>query len=73
MQMIITVAAPDGAASPDARAVGTDIARRLSESPRATNVASAWTAPAGAAANLVSKDGKTGLIVADITAARTTP
>src|SRR5882757_4319373 len=67
MQMIITVAAPDGAASPDARAVGTDIARRLSESPRATNVASAWTAPAGAAANLVSKDGKIGLIVADIT------
>jgi len=29
MQMIITVAAPDGAASPDARAVGTDIAQRL--------------------------------------------
>ena len=67
MQMIITVAAPDGAASADARAVGTDIARRLSESPHAKNVTSAWTAPAGAAADLISKDGKIGLIVADIT------
>jgi uncharacterized membrane protein YdfJ with MMPL/SSD domain len=67
MQMIITVAAPDGAASPDARAVGTDIVQRLSQSPHATNVTSAWTAPAGAAADLISKDGKIGLIVADIT------
>jgi RND superfamily putative drug exporter len=67
MQMIITVAAPDRAESQDARAVGTDIARRLSESPHAKNVTSPWTAPPGAAANLVSRDGKTGLIVADIT------
>jgi RND superfamily putative drug exporter len=65
-QMVITVAAPDGATSQAARAVGTDIARRLSESPHATNVTSAWTAPAAAAADLVSKDGKIGLIVADI-------
>lgn len=65
-QMVVTVAAPDGATEPAARAVGTDIARRLSESPHATNVTSAWTAPAAAAAELVSKDGKIGLIVADI-------
>jgi RND superfamily putative drug exporter len=67
IQMVITVDAPDGAASPAARAVGTDVAQRLSQSPHATNVTSAWTAPAGAAADFISKDGKIGLIVADIT------
>jgi RND superfamily putative drug exporter len=66
-QMVITVAAPDGVTSPAARKVGTDIASRLSGSPYATNTTSAWTAPPATAAQLVSRDGKTGLIVADIT------
>ncbi|HEX7826235.1 MAG TPA: MMPL family transporter, partial [Mycobacterium sp.] len=66
-QMVITVAAPGGATSAAARAVGTDIANRLGQSPHATNVTSAWTAPQAAAAELVSKDGTIGLIVADIT------
>lgn len=66
-QMVFTVAAPDGVTGPAARAVGIDIVDRLSDSPHATNVTSAWTAPAAAAADLVSKNGKIGLIVADIT------
>ena len=45
-------------------AVGADITGQLQSSPYVANVTSAWTAPATAGPALVSKDGKTGLIVA---------
>ena len=67
LQLLITVCAPDGFASGPARAAGTDIAGQLSRSPHVPSVASAWTVPPEAATELVSRDGKCGLIVAGIT------
>ena len=66
LQLLFVVSAPDGAAGPAARAVGTEIAELLGRSPRVTSVTSAWTAPPAAAAALVSKDHRSGLIVAGI-------
>ncbi|MGV0675350.1 MMPL family transporter [Mycolicibacterium fortuitum] len=69
MQLVISVGddSAAGANSPAARAVGTDIAAKLKASPYVTEVSSAWTVPPPAAATLISKDGKTGLILAGIT------
>ena len=67
MQLLISVTSDDGAQWPAARSVGTDIASQLKSSPYVADVTSAWTAPAPAAPALISKDGKTGLIVAGIT------
>ena len=64
VQMLITVTAPDNVLGGPARTVGLDVVDRLQRSPHVANVTSAWTAPPGAAAELVSKDGKSGLIVA---------
>ena len=66
MQMLITVTAPDGATGPSARAVGSSIVDQLKRSPNVAEVTSAWTAPPAAAERLVSKDGKTALVVAGI-------
>jgi uncharacterized membrane protein YdfJ with MMPL/SSD domain len=66
VQLVFVVSAPDGVAGPAARAVGTEIADELSHSAHVTSVGSAWTAPPAAAASLVSKDGRSGLIVAGI-------
>jgi uncharacterized membrane protein YdfJ with MMPL/SSD domain len=68
-QMLITVTAPGDVLGGEARAVGLDIVGRLKSSAHVANVTSAWTAAPGAAAGLVSKDGKSGLIVAGITGA----
>ncbi|MFB1297780.1 MMPL family transporter [Mycobacterium sp. pW049] len=67
MDLVIGVTGEDGADSPAARQVGSDLAARLAESPHVGTVTSAWTAPPSAAAALVSEDGRTGLIVAGIT------
>lgn len=68
MQLVISVTDDNaGAQSPAARAAGADIAAQLKASPFVTEVSSAWTVPAPAAATLISKDGKTGLILAGIT------
>ena len=66
LQLLITVCAPDGFASGPARAAGTDIAGQLGRSPHVPSVTSAWTVPPEAATELVSRDGKCGLIVAGI-------
>ncbi|WP_123025407.1 MMPL family transporter [Mycolicibacterium stellerae] len=71
MDLVISVTSEGGARSPEARAVGTDIASQLQASPHVVDVTSAWTAPAPAAPALVSKDGKTGLIVAGVTGGET--
>src|SRR5271166_924296 len=66
-QMLILVTAPAGANSEQARRVGTDLVDQLQHSPLVyDNVSSAWTAPPQAAADLVSKDGKAGLIVINL-------
>jgi uncharacterized membrane protein YdfJ with MMPL/SSD domain len=67
MQMLITVTAPDSATGPAARAVGLGIVDQLRQSPHVAGVTSAWTTPPAAANELISKDGKAGLIVAGIT------
>jgi putative drug exporter of the RND superfamily len=70
MELLISVTdngSAGGAQGAAARSVGTDIASRLKASPYVADVTSAWTAPAPAAPALISKDGKTGLIVAGIT------
>jgi putative drug exporter of the RND superfamily len=72
-QMLIVVTAPAGAGSDQARQVATDIVQQLKRSPVVFNVSSAWTGPLNTTANppqlaadLVSKDGKSGLIVANL-------
>jgi len=67
MQMIIAVTSDAGARSLTARAVGADIVRGLQASPYVAGVTSAWTASPAAEPTMISKDGKTGLIVAGIT------
>ncbi len=67
MQLLVTVTAPDGVKAPNVTAVATDIVNHLKQSPHVADVTSAWTVPQQAAADLISRDGKTGLIVAGIT------
>ncbi|OBI50593.1 MMPL family transporter [Mycobacterium sp. E787] len=65
-QMLIVVTAPAGARSEQAHRVGADIVDHLQRSPHVYSVASAWTSAPQVAAGLVSKDGKAGLIVANL-------
>jgi uncharacterized membrane protein YdfJ with MMPL/SSD domain len=67
LQLLITVTAPDGVKASNVTAVATDIVNHLKQSPHVADVSSAWTVPQQAAADLISKDGNTGLIVAGIT------
>jgi RND superfamily putative drug exporter len=66
-QLLITVSSDDGIRGGAAQRVGTAIVHRLTNSPYVARVTSPWTAPPGASTGLISKDGKTGLIVASIT------
>jgi uncharacterized membrane protein YdfJ with MMPL/SSD domain len=74
-QLVLLVTAPGGAQSAQARQVATGIVDQVKRSDGVYNVSSAWTGPAAAgstsdrphlAADLVSKDGKSGLIVANL-------
>jgi uncharacterized membrane protein YdfJ with MMPL/SSD domain len=69
-QLVLMVTAPGGAASDQARRVGTDIVAQVQRSPGVFNVASAWTSPPTKPSrldtDLVSKDGKSDLIVANL-------
>lgn len=67
MQFLVTVTSSDGTRSPNATAVADDIVDHLEQSAHVAEVTSAWTAPPQAAAELTSKDGTSGLIVAGIT------
>ncbi|MGH3640788.1 MAG: MMPL family transporter, partial [Mycobacterium sp.] len=67
MQMFVTVTSPDGISSREASAVAHDIVGRLKQSPHVAGVTSAWTVPRPAAAQLTSRDGTSGLIIAGIT------
>lgn len=63
-QLLITLSDPVGVSDGSAQAIGVAIVARLDASPNVLNVTSPWTSPPAAAAELVSTDGKTGLIVA---------
>lgn len=65
-KMLILVTAPAGAHSAQARRVATDLVGDLQRSPLVYNVSSAWTAPPQSAADMVSTDGKSGLIVVNL-------
>jgi len=67
MPMLITVSSAEGITGSETRAVGTQIVHALSQSPSVATVTSPWTAPPAATASLISKDGRTGVIVAGIT------
>ncbi len=64
MPMLVTVTAPDGVHGPAASAAARDIVDHVKASPHVAYVSSAWTVPPAAAGELISKDGKSGLIVA---------
>lgn len=66
MDMLITVTAYDGARAPHATAVGAELVERLKSSPNVRRVLSLWTVPPAAAQQYISKDGKSGLIIAGI-------
>ena len=66
LQMLITVTASDSANSTAARAAGLSIVDELRRAPNVAGVRSAWTASPAEAKDLVSKDGRTGLIVAGL-------
>jgi putative drug exporter of the RND superfamily len=67
MQLVFAVTSADGTDSPAARAAGKAIVDYIKGTPHVTDVRSPWTAPSKpAAAGLISKDGKIGLIVAGI-------
>lgn len=65
-QMLIVLTSPAGALSNQARQVASDIVHQLQQSELVFNVFSAWTLPPQTAADLVSRDGKAGLIVANL-------
>jgi putative drug exporter of the RND superfamily len=65
-QMLVMVTSSAGTNSEQARKVATDLVGDLQGSPLVYNVTSAWTAPPQAAADLVSTDGKSGLIVVNL-------
>jgi putative drug exporter of the RND superfamily len=67
MRMIITVTCDAGVHSQAARVAGAHLVAQLTSLPFVAQVTSAWTAPPQVAPALISKDGKTGLIVAGIT------
>ncbi|WP_082942968.1 MMPL family transporter [Mycobacterium sp. 852002-40037_SCH5390672] len=70
-QIVISVSAPDGARSPHARDAANEIISHLQRSPFVLNVASAWTSPPPTNTGLISKNGKSGLIVANLTGDQT--
>ncbi len=65
-QLLFTVTDPAGAQSATARTVGTEIVTLLDASPNVLGVTSPWTSPPAAAAELLSTDGTTGLVMATL-------
>ncbi len=66
VQLVIMVTAADGVDGSAARAAGLDVVDRLQNSRDVAGVVSPWTAPPQAAAELVSTDRRSGLVVAGI-------
>jgi len=66
VQLVIVVSAPNGADGSAARAAGTDLVEELRRSPHVASVTSLWTAPDPERVALISRDGRSGLIVAGI-------
>jgi RND superfamily putative drug exporter len=71
MQLILAVTSDAGARSEAARSAGAELVAMAESRPYVTEVKSAWTVAAQVAPTLISKDGKTGLIVIGITGGET--
>ncbi|WP_328358405.1 MMPL family transporter [Mycobacterium sp. NBC_00419] len=69
--VVFTVTSAGGVTGPHARKVGADIVARLQNSTQVKQVRSAWTVPPAAVPGFVSRDGRTGLIVAAISGGET--
>lgn len=65
-QMLVTVTAPHSVIDGPAREVGTTIVGQLAHSPNVVKVISPWTVPREESGRLLSRDGTSGLIVANI-------
>jgi RND superfamily putative drug exporter len=65
VQLLFMVTAPDGIRGAAARAAGLDIVNQIKDAPYVAGVVSPWTSPPDAA-DLVSADGRSGLIVAGV-------
>ncbi|CAA0117525.1 Trehalose monomycolate exporter MmpL3 [Mycolicibacterium vanbaalenii] len=66
-QLLIIVSAPEGYRSDPARQAGEEITEALARSPYVATVVSAWSATPQVAPELVSRDDRSGLIVAGLT------
>ena len=66
VQLMVIVSTPQGIDSPAARSAGIEIVDQLRRLPHVATVTSPWTVPSRAAAELVSRDGTAGLIIAGI-------
>ena len=66
MRLIVAVASDAGVHSQAADAAAAQLVAYLASFPFVTGVKSAWTMPPAAAQQLISRDGKTGLVVAGI-------
>ncbi|PQP47715.1 MMPL family transporter [Mycolicibacterium austroafricanum] len=67
MQLVFAVTDPAGVDSASARAAGLAIATLVGEDPAVADVVSTWTVAPEAAAALISADGRSGLVVAELT------
>jgi RND superfamily putative drug exporter len=67
VQLLVVVTANDRFDSPETRAAALDAIDQLKRSGHVTGITSAWTSPPQAAAALISRDQKSGLIVAGVT------
>ena len=66
MPLVVVIGSDAGAQSPQARASAVAIVEQLQKSPHIASVTSAWTVAPEAAADLIARDGKSGLVVASI-------
>ena len=66
-QLLIMVSSPAGVTAEPARSVGRSIAAQLQRSPLVFNVTSPWMGRPEAGAGLISTDGTSGVIVANLT------
>ena len=66
MDIVFEVIAPGGADSPGAKARGDEVEAALRKSGHARQIASYWSTPGPAASALKSKDGKTGIVFAEM-------
>ena len=66
MPLVVVIAGNDGVQSAQVKASALAIVEQLRNSPHVASVTSAWTVTPEASADLVARDGKSGLVVASI-------